>query len=103
MTKLLNPEEVALRAGFNMPAGLAINTSSDTLDRTLRLLAEHLGVEEKTLQPDASLIDDLGADSLDVVEIVMAVEEEFGIEIPDEAAEKLSTVQEIFTYITTKL
>ena len=103
MTELHNPDQVALRASFTLPTGLTTAASTDTLDRTLRVLREHLGVEEMRLRPTAKLIDDLDADSLDVVEIVMSVEEEFNIEIPDEAAEKLSTVQEIFTYITTRL
>ena len=59
---------------------------SDTADRVKKIVVEHLGVEEDKVTPDASFIDDLGADSLDIVELVMAFEEEFDIEIPDDAA-----------------
>ena len=65
---------------------------SDTADRVKKIVVEHLGVEEDKVTPDASFIDDLGADSLDIVELVMAFEEEFGVEIPDDAAEKINTV-----------
>jgi acyl carrier protein len=58
-------------------------------DRAHRLVVEHLGLDPERLTDDASFIDDLGADSLDVVELSMAVEEEFGVEMPDEAAEKV--------------
>ncbi|WP_343521407.1 acyl carrier protein, partial [Sphingomonas sp.] len=60
---------------------------------------EHLGVEAEKVTEDASFIDDLGADSLDIVELVMAFEEEFGVEIPDDAAEKITTVKDAITYI----
>ena len=72
---------------------------SDTPDRVKKIVVEHLGVEEDKVTPDASFIDDLGADSLDIVELVMAFEEEFGIEIPDEEAEKISNVKEAVSYI----
>ena len=72
---------------------------SDVLDRVKKIVVEHLGAEEDKVVPEASFIDDLGADSLDTVELVMAFEEEFGIEIPDEAAEKIQTVQDAVTYI----
>ena len=65
---------------------------SDTADRVKKIVVEHLGVEADKVAPDASFIDDLGADSLDIVELVMAFEEEFGVEIPDDAAEKIATV-----------
>lgn len=73
---------------------------SDIADRVKKIVVEHLGVEEAKAVPEASFIDDLGADSLDTVELVMAFEEEFGIEIPDDAAEKIQTVQDAITYIT---
>ena len=60
---------------------------------------EQLGVDEEEVTPDASFVDDLGADSLDTVELVMAFEEEFGIEIPDEDAEKITRVKEAVEYI----
>ena len=61
---------------------------SDTADRVQKIVVEHLGVEGDKVTQEASFIDDLGADSLDIVELVMAFEEEFGVEIPDDAAEK---------------
>ena len=72
---------------------------SDTADRVKKIVVEHLGVEEDKVTPDASFIDDLGADSLDIVELVMAFEEEFGVEIPDDAAEKITTVGDANKYI----
>ena len=72
---------------------------SDTADRVKKIVVEHLGVEEAKVTPEASFIDDLGADSLDIVELVMAFEEEFGVEIPDDAAEKISTVSDAIKYI----
>ena len=67
---------------------------SETADRVKKIVVEHLGVEQDKVTEDASFIDDLGADSLDIVELVMAFEEEFGVEIPDDAAEKISTVKD---------
>ena len=67
---------------------------TDTADRVKKIVAEHLGVEETKVTDNANFIDDLGADSLDTVELVMAFEEEFGCEIPDEAAEKILTVKD---------
>jgi acyl carrier protein len=72
---------------------------SDTADRVKKIVVEHLGVEAEKVTEDASFIDDLGADSLDIVELVMAFEEEFGVEIPDDAAEKISTVSDAIKYI----
>ena len=72
---------------------------SDTADRVKKIVVEHLGVEADKVAPDASFIDDLGADSLDIVELVMAFEEEFGVEIPDDAAEKITTVGDATAYI----
>ncbi len=72
---------------------------SDTADRVKKIVVEHLGVEDDTVVEGASFIDDLGADSLDTVELVMAFEEEFGIEIPDDAAEKILSVKDAITYI----
>lgn len=63
------------------------------------IIAEQLGVEVSEVTAEASFVDDLGADSLDTVELVMALEEEFGIEIPDEDAEKISTVNDAIAYI----
>ena len=72
---------------------------SDTTDRVKKIVVEHLGVEEEKVSEGASFIDDLGADSLDTVELVMAFEEEFGIEIPDDAAEKIATVKDAIIFI----
>ena len=72
---------------------------SDTGERGKKIVVEHLGVEEDKVADTASFIDDLGADSLDTVELVMAFEEEFGIEIPDDAAEKILTVKDAIDFI----
>ena len=72
---------------------------SETADRVKKIVVEHLGVEAEKVTEDASFIDDLGADSLDIVELVMAFEEEFEVEIPDDAAEKITTVKDAITYI----
>ena len=72
---------------------------SDTADRVKKIVVEHLGVEPDKVTPEASFIDDLGADSLDIVELVMAFEEEFNVEIPDDAAEKITTVKDATDYI----
>ena len=68
-------------------------------EKVIEIIIDQLGVDEKQVNPEASFIDDLGADSLDTVELVMALEEEFDIEIPDEDAEKIATVQDAFDYI----
>jgi len=68
-------------------------------DRVKKIIVDQLGVEEETVTPEASFVDDLGADSLDTVELVMALEEEFGVEIPDEDAEKITRVKEAVDYI----
>ena len=68
-------------------------------DKVTSIIAEQLGVDTEEVTPQSSFTDDLGADSLDIVELVMAFEEEFGIEIPDEEAEKISTVKEAVEYI----
>ena len=73
---------------------------SDTAERVKKIVVEHLGVEEGKVTEEASFIDDLGADSLDTVELVMAFEEEFGCEIPDDAAEKIVTVKNAIDYIS---
>jgi acyl carrier protein len=73
---------------------------TDTANRVKKIVAEHLGVEESKVTESASFIDDLGADSLDTVELVMAFEEEFGCEIPDEAAEKILTVKDAIDYLS---
>jgi acyl carrier protein len=72
---------------------------SETSERVKKIVVEHLGVEAEKVTEEASFIDDLGADSLDIVELVMAFEEEFGVEIPDDAAEKITTVKDAIDYI----
>ena len=72
---------------------------SDVEERVKKIVVEQQGADEDKVTNEASFIDDLGADSLDTVELVMAFEEEFGIEIPDEAAEKIQTVQDAITFI----
>ena len=70
-----------------------------TAEKVKKIVVEHLGVDEAKVTPEASFIDDLGADSLDTVELVMAFEEAFGVEIPDDAAEKITTVKDAIDYI----
>mgnify|MGYP002626137015 FL=1 len=72
---------------------------SDIADRVKKIVVEHLGVDESKVNEGASFIDDLGADSIDTVELVMAFEEEFGCEIPDDAAEKIQTVKDAIAFI----
>ncbi len=73
---------------------------SDIADRVKKIVVEHLGVDAAKVVESASFIDDLGADSLDTVELVMAFEEEFSVEIPDDAAEKIQTVGDAVSFIT---
>ena len=72
-----------------------------SIEQRVTRIVEQLGVKEEEVSGDSSFVDDLGADSLDTVELVMALEEEFSCEIPDEEAEKITTVQEAINYITT--
>ena len=71
----------------------------EALDRIKQIIADQLGIDEDEVVPGASFIDDLGADSLDIVELIMAFEEEYDMEIPDEDAEKIKTVQNVVDYI----
>lgn len=73
---------------------------SSTEQRVKKIVVEQLGVSEADVKLDASFVDDLGADSLDIVELIMALEEEFEAEIPDEDAEKIRTVQDAIDYVT---
>jgi acyl carrier protein len=77
-------------------------TMADIDAKVKKIISEQLGVPEGDVKPEASFVNDLGADSLDTVELVMALEEEFGIEIPDEDAEKIATVQNAIDYIKAK-
>ncbi|MBD01947.1 MAG: acyl carrier protein [Candidatus Marinimicrobia bacterium] len=70
-----------------------------TFDKVKEVIVDKLGVEEDKIETSSSFVDDLGADSLDTVELIMQLEEEFGIEIPDESAEKMTTVQQAVDYI----
>ena len=72
---------------------------SDIADRVKNIVVEHLGVDDDKVVEGASFIDDLGADSLDTVELVMAFEEEFGVEIPDDAAERILTVKDAVSFL----
>ena len=72
---------------------------ADTEAKVKEIIINELGVEAEKVTPEASFVEDLGADSLDTVELVMAFEEEFGVEIPDDAAEKISTVKDAIDYI----
>ena len=76
--------------------------ASSVEDKVKQIIVEQLGVDESEVTPTASFIDDLGADSLDTVELVMALEEGFGMEIPDEDAEKITTVKDAVEYIDNK-
>ena len=74
--------------------------STDVSNKVKKIVADHLGIDEAKVTDESSFIDDLGADSLDTVELVMAFEEEFGCEIPDDAAEKIVTLKDAVSYLT---
>ncbi len=76
--------------------------SEDINQKITKVIVEKLGVSEDQVKPEAAFIDDLGADSLDQVELVMALEDEFDIEIPDEEAEKLKKVSDVISYVNSK-
>jgi len=82
---------------------MSAENSNPVTERVKKIVVEHLGVEESKVKDTAAFIDDLGADSLDTVELVMAFEEEFGCEIPDDAAEKILTVQDAVDFIQQNL
>ncbi|WP_419860004.1 acyl carrier protein [Candidatus Palauibacter sp.] len=75
----------------------------DNAARVREIIAQELGVEQEKVVDDANFVDDLGADSLDTVELVMAFEEEFGLEIPDEDAERMQTVEDAIAYLNEKV
>src|SRR6266436_326239 len=99
--------QLCIRAGNRRPLGRTWvcgrhgkdEKMSDIAERVKKIVVEHLGVEAAQVKEDAKFIDDLGADSLDTVELVMAFEEEFSIEIPDDAAEKIQTVGDAINFI----
>ena len=72
------------------------------LDKVKEIIVEQLGVEADQIKPESNFVDDLGADSLDTVELIMAFEEEFDVEIPDEDAQKIKTVKDVIEYIESK-
>ncbi|WP_016952913.1 acyl carrier protein [Anabaena sp. PCC 7108] len=78
-------------------------SQADIFDKVKKVVIEQLDVDSEKVVPNANFVNDLGADSLDIVELVMALEEEFDIEIPDEAAEKILTVQEVVDYINSNV
>jgi acyl carrier protein len=84
---------------FGFPLSGEVLHMSSIEERVKKIVVEQLGVKEDEVTPNASFVDDLGADSLDTVELVMALEEEFECEIPDEEAEKITTVQQAVDYI----
>jgi acyl carrier protein len=86
-------------AGNYQPGDEVFDMSDDIAERVKKIVIDHLGVEESKVTESASFIDDLGADSLDTVELVMAFEEEFSCEIPDDAAEKILTVKDAIDFI----
>tara|TARA_B100001123_G_C14854957_1_gene845608 strand:- start:377 stop:616 length:240 start_codon:yes stop_codon:yes gene_type:complete len=75
-------------------------SQTETIEKVQHIIAESLGVPRNEVVPSASFIDDLNADSLDIVELVMAIEKEFDVEIPDDEAEKIRTVQDAINYIS---
>jgi acyl carrier protein len=89
---------VYLKAAYKLNAE-EYTSMSTVEDRVRKIVVEQLGVKEEEVTNEASFVDDLGADSLDTVELVMALEEEFDTEIPDEEAEKITTVQQAVDYI----
>lgn len=76
-----------------------MSSVGDIAERVKRIIVEQLGVSEEEVTPEASFIEDLGADSLDIVELVMALEEEYDMEISDEDAEKIQTVNDVINYV----
>ena len=96
--KLESVSAISLNYRFFTAEGV-IPAMSTIVERVTKLVCEQLGVKEEEVTPEASFVEDLGADSLDTVELVMALEEEFETEIPDEEAEKITTVKEAIDYI----
>jgi len=78
-------------------------TAEQVLEKVKKIIVDRLGVDESTVQLTSSIQNDFGADSLDMVELIMEIEDEFGIEIPDDEAEKLSTVEEAINFIVAKM
>jgi acyl carrier protein len=93
------PEMVGLPSMNRGKRSGIVATKEEIFDKVKEIIVDQLGVEEDEVTPESSFIDDLGADSLDIVELIMALEEEFGMEIPDDEAEKISTVNDAVEYI----
>ena len=87
------------KCSINQGGELETMSSEEVFDKVKEIIVEQLGVAENSVTEEASFIDDLGADSLDIVELIMALEEEFDIEIPDSDAEKVVTVSDVVDYI----
>ena len=87
---------------YKIPGGERMDAAA-MKDKIVEIIANQLGIDHGDVTPEASVIDDLGADSLDVVELVMALEEEFNLEIPDEEAEKIKSVKDIFSHMENAL
>jgi acyl carrier protein len=94
---------VPLEQRTHIPSEEREMTAMDMKKRIVEIIATQLGIDQADITPQANVVDDLGADSLDVVELIMALEEEFNLEIPDEEAEKIKNVQDIFTYLESAL
>ena len=88
-----------LEEGFSLHSKLKLKKMADTASRVKAIIVDKLGVEESEVTPEASFTNDLGADSLDTVELIMEFEKEFNIAIPDDQAEKIATVGDAITYI----
>jgi acyl carrier protein len=95
----LPPALLRFRAVVEIASNQEGTRMSETAEKVKKIVVEHLGVEAEKVTEEASFIDDLGADSLDIVELVMAFEEEFSVEIPDDAAEGIATVKDAIDYI----
>ncbi len=80
-----------------------MSSKNEIFEKTRAIIAEKLNLEEETITPESSILEDLGADSLDIVDLVMALEEEFDIQVPDEDMENLTTVGDVVNYIAQRL